>query len=170
MDQTRLVRSRMTEQLPSRICLVGKDQLRELMETELGAEEDLITKKKIEEADQDQDKVFALPDLSEFIDNNSGDVTPEMEAAEVARNAKRIDRSNQEEYMRVMQLNPFADADDTMFTRSTIFSEHLRQWQVARYSCRTCRQDTILIICVLAGNIYAPGNLNRVPSRDPQLY
>ena len=39
--------------------------------------------------------MFALPDLSEFINNNSEEMTAEIEAAEVARNAQRIDRSNQ---------------------------------------------------------------------------
>jgi hypothetical protein len=141
---------------------LGNDQLRELMETELPVpREDLITKKKIEEEDQDQDKVFALPDLGEFIDNSNKEKTPEEEAADAEKAAQRIDRSNQEEYMRVMQLNPFADADDTMFTEEyDIFPSIFGSGKLLGIPVPYLQtgHGILLIICVLAGYIYAPGN------------
>ena len=141
---------------------LGNDQLRELMETELPVpREDLITKKTIEEKDQDQDKVFALPDLSEFIDNSSREKTPEELKAEAEKDAMRIDRSNQEEYMRVMQLNPFADADDTMFTEEyDIFPSIFGSGKLLGIPVPYLQtgHGILLIICVLAGYIYAPGN------------
>jgi hypothetical protein len=100
---------------------LGNNQLRELMEQELPVpREDLVTKKEVKEADGN--KVFKLPDLNEFLesttsadDKNKGD----------SQETKKIDRSNQDEYLRVIQLNPFADADDSMFleeVRSLILS------------------------------------------------
>ena len=141
---------------------LGNDQLRELMETELPVpREDLITKKAIEEKDQDQDKVFALPDLNEFLDSTQKEKTQEELDAEAERDALRIDRSNQEEYIRVMQLNPFADADDTMFTEEyDIFPSIFGSGKLLGIPVPYLQtgHGILLIICVLAGFVYAPGN------------
>ena len=109
--------------------------------------EDLLTGKTVEEekAENKGNKVFQLPDLTDFIkDGSSGSSSSEKSTLreKVASqsdsfkeritsnsgskrnerrkrieeiNQNRVDRSDQEEYMRVMQLNPFADADDTLF-------------------------------------------------------
>ena len=112
---------------------LGSNQLRELMEQELPVpREDLITKKEVTDSNSDKNKVFKLPDLSEFVDAATGSTGDKRKAGET--DAVRVDRSNREEYLRVLQLNPFADADDTMFLdevctelqkyRITSFSEH----------------------------------------------
>ena len=83
------------------------------MEQELPVpREDLITKKEVTDSNSDKSKVFKLPDLSEFVDAATGGTGGKRA---VEPEAVRIDRSNREEYLRVLQLNPFADADDTMF-------------------------------------------------------
>jgi hypothetical protein len=93
---------------------LGNNQLRELMEQELPVpREDLITKKEVTDSNTDKNKVFKLPDLSEFMDSATG--TTGQQRKPVDAEQMRVDRSNREEYLRVLQLNPFADADDTMF-------------------------------------------------------
>lgn len=95
---------------------LGNDQLRELMEQELPVpREDLITRKVIKEESRDKNKVFKLPDLTEFVKDESKESVEERTVREEAENRKRVDRSNQQEYLRVLQLNPFADADDSLF-------------------------------------------------------
>jgi hypothetical protein len=94
---------------------LGSNQLRELMEQELPVpREDLISKKELTETDTDKNKVFKLPDLSEFMDSATG-TTEQKRKKDSETEQLKVDRSNREEYLRVLQLNPFADADDTMF-------------------------------------------------------
>ena len=140
---------------------LGNEQLRELMEQELPVpREDIVTKK--ETTQTDADKVFSLPDLSEFIDPQQ-----EKEELRAARSAYgdeevvRINRNNQEEYARVMQLNPFADADDTMFIEEydiipSIFGSGKLLGIPVPYL--QTGHGILLIVCVLAGFVYAPGN------------
>jgi hypothetical protein len=142
---------------------LGNDQLRELMETELPVpREDLMTKKTIEEKDQDKDKVFALPDLNEFISEGKKTKTAAQLQAEAEKAAMpRVDRSNQEEYLRVMQLNPFADADDTMFEEEydiipSIFGSGKLLGIPVPYL--QTGHGILLIVCVLGGFVYVPGN------------
>ena len=142
---------------------LGNDQLRELMETELPVpREDLMTKKTIEEKDQDKDKVFALPDLNEFMQEGSKELSDEeKEAADRAANSPRVSRANQEEYLRVMQLNPFADADETMFEEEyDIFPSLFGSGKLLGIPVPYLQSGhgILLIICVLAGFVYAPGN------------
>ena len=112
------------------------------MEQELPVpREDLITGgKEAESEEKDDNKVFRLPDLVKFgktsddamqaSDRMGGNerreryITDEStkkknknrrDAESGGEETQKIDRSNREEYMRVMQLNPFADADDSMF-------------------------------------------------------
>lgn len=94
---------------------LGNNQLRELMEQELPVpREDLITKKEVTDSNTDKNKVFKLPDLSEFMDSATGSTTGQQRKPVDAEQMK-VDRSNRDEYLRVLQLNPFADADDSMF-------------------------------------------------------
>lgn len=142
---------------------LGNDQLRELMETELPVpREDLVTKKTIEEEDQDKNKVFALPDLNEFISEGKKGKTEEQKRQEAEDAAKpRVDRSNQEEYLRVMQLNPFADADDTIFEEEyDIFPSIFGSGKLLGIPVPYLQtgHGILLIVCVLAGFVYAPGN------------
>ena len=89
---------------------LGDDQLKELTETELPVpREDLSTGKQLAEDDVDENKVFNLPDLSSFLEDNSGKKREEKEKQQEIKDSQKIDRRNREEYDRVLQLNPFAD-------------------------------------------------------------
>ena len=93
---------------------LGGNQLRELMEQELPVpREDLVTKKVVKAADKN--KVFKLPDLNEWTDAKDDKDDSESTMSPRGEEVKRVDRSNRDEYLRVLQLNPYADADDTMF-------------------------------------------------------
>jgi len=80
---------------------------------------------------------------------------------QAARNAERVDRSNQEEYLRVLQLNPFADADETMFLdeydifQSIFGTGSLLSIPIAYLQTG---HGILLIILLLATFVYAPGN------------
>ena len=98
---------------------LGDEQLTELLETELPVpREDLITGQAVVEEEADKNKVFQLPDLNEFV-NQGNEKSSNKKSNRKQRKEEgkkvRIDRRNQEEYMRVMQLNPFADADESNF-------------------------------------------------------
>ena len=89
---------------------LGDDQLKEWTETELPVpREDLSTGKQLAEDDVDENKVFNLPDLSSFLEDNSGKKREEKEKQQEIKDSQKIDRRNREEYDRVLQLNPFAD-------------------------------------------------------------
>jgi hypothetical protein len=95
---------------------LGNDQLRELMEQELPVpREDLVTGKEVKEEQRDKSKVFKLPDLKEYMDSGAGGKDRDEERKRAKAEQPKVDRSNPEEYLRVLQLNPFADADDAMF-------------------------------------------------------
>ena len=85
------------------------------MEQELPVpREDLITKKEVKNTDAN--KVFRLPDLNEFVANvGKNPEKNEQEQKKVDDQVVKIDRSNREDYLRALELNPFADADDNMF-------------------------------------------------------
>jgi hypothetical protein len=121
---------------------LGNNQLRELMEQELPVpREDLVTKKEVKEVDNN--KVFKLPELKEFLDSESED-RAEKEKRNEKDEMKKIDRSNQEEYLRVIQLNPFADADDSMFLE-----------EVSRgVKCCTHCACVLLRVCMLENILY----------------
>lgn len=112
--------------------------------------EDLVTGNTIEddEKDQDDSKVFQLPDLTDFMKDGSSKDKESLRSKAASQsssfkeqitqgagskrserrkkieeiNKNRVDRSDQDEYMRVMQLNPFADADDTLFMEEVIYA------------------------------------------------
>lgn len=104
---------------------LNADQLVDLMEDELPVpREDLITGQAIQGEESDKNKVFQLPDLMDFMDDNTGkggksNRQKRKEEQEIGR--VKIDRRNQEEYLRVMQLNPFADADESLFIDEVSF-------------------------------------------------
>ncbi len=95
------------------------DQLRDLMEQELPVpREDLIKRKEVqqEKEEKNDDKVFRLPDLIDFNkETKDGDISLEKQRQEEKDKIPRVDRNNPDEFMRVIQLNPFADADETLF-------------------------------------------------------
>ena len=112
--------------------------------------EDLVTGKTIENNDEekgkDDNKVFQLPDLTDFMKDGSSKDKESLRSKAASQsnsfkeqitqgagskrserrkkieeiNKNRVDRRDQDEYMRVMQLNPFADADDTLFMEEVI--------------------------------------------------
>lgn len=89
---------------------LGDDQLTELMEQELPVpREDLSTGREVAEEEVDENKVFNLPDLSSFLDDNTGERKEEKDKNQEIKDLQKIDRRNREEYERVLQLNPFAD-------------------------------------------------------------
>ena len=59
--------------------------------------------------------MFSLPDLSSFLEDNTGQKALDNERDKEERDGVKIDRSNREEYSRVLQLNPFADGKLTYF-------------------------------------------------------
>ena len=120
-----------------------------------------MTGKEVEEDKVDKNKVFNLPDLSAFLTETTGAKAEQKEKERVERDAKRIDRSNVEEYDRVLQLNPFADADDELFLKEydiipSIFGTgKLLQIPIPFLQSG---HGILLIITCLAGFVYAPGN------------
>jgi len=143
---------------------LGNEQLRELMEQELPVpREDLSTRKQVSAEAVDKNKVFRLPDLEGFMaDNASKDKKIESSVdGDSAEGKQRVDRSNQEEYLRVMQLNPFADADDAIFLDEydiipSIFgSGKLLNIPVPYLQTG---HGILLIISLLSALVYAPGN------------
>lgn len=140
---------------------LGNDQLRELMEQELPVpREDLVTGKEIK-VDTDKNKVFRLPDLGEFISETTGAAAKEREQMQAIRNADRVDRSNQEEYLKVLQLNPFADADETMFLDEyDIFQSFFGTGKLLNIPIAYLQtgHGILLIILLLATFVSAPGN------------
>lgn len=75
--------------------------------------------------------------------------------------AERIDRSNPDEYLRVLQLNPFADADETMFLNEydiipSIFGSGKLLGVPVPYL--QTGHGILLLTTLLAGFVYAPGN------------
>ena len=149
---------------------LGSNQLRELMEQELPVpREDLVTKRVVK--DQDKNKVFKLPDLNEFMDTTGGDRDAESGGADGGaggerqakrgEETKRIDRSNQEEYLRVLQLNPYADADDTMFLDEyDIIPALFGSGKLLNIPVPYLQtgHGILLIVSLLAALVYAPGN------------
>lgn len=137
---------------------LGNDQLRELMEQELPVpREDVSTGKTVKESDADKNKVFKLPDLSDFV----GAGTTEKEVKSDLPKEERIDRSNQEEYLRVLQLNPFADADESKFVEEyDILTSIFGSGKLLGIPIPYLQQGhgMLLIIALLAGLVYAPGN------------
>lgn len=140
---------------------LGNDQLRELNEQILPVpREDLVTRKEVKDTDvKDENKVFKLPDLTEFMQQTGGKRDADKEV--VIKASDRVDRKNQEEYMRVLQLNPFADADESMFLDeydiipSIVGSGKLLNIPVPYLQTG---HGILLIITLLASFIYAPGN------------
>jgi hypothetical protein len=139
---------------------IKDDQLRELMEQELPVpREDLLTGKKLEEEQVDKNKVFKLPDLNEFMDNTAEAKAKRNEAAGEER--QRVDRSNYEEYIKVLQLNPFADADDSLFVEEyDIFPSIFGSGSIMKIPVPYLQtgHGMLLIGSVLAAFVYAPGN------------
>lgn len=143
---------------------LGNQQLRELLEQELPVpRENLATRKVINEKEVDKEKAFQLPDLNEFIKDISDsrtkakDDTKRQESSSI----EKIDRSNQEEYLRVIQLNPFADADDSMFLEEyDIFQSIFGTGKLMNIPIPYLQtgHGILLIIVALAAFIYAPGN------------
>jgi hypothetical protein len=84
------------------------------MEQELPVpREDLITRKAVK--NEDKNKVFKLPDLDEYMQSTESAKSKKMNSISPVEEFSRVDRKNMDEYLRVMQLNPFADADESMF-------------------------------------------------------
>lgn len=104
---------------------LGADQLRELEDIELPVpREDLVTGKVV--IQEDKDKVFKLPDLAEYMEETGGksirdkDKRGMGQAEAMIADEDKIDRSNMDEYRRVLKFNPYADADDEMFAEQVI--------------------------------------------------
>ena len=95
---------------------LGNDQLRELLEQELPVpREDLVTRKEISEEELDKNKVFSLPDLGDFMQKTGGKRDSDRKAETKLLKSEKVDRKNKEEYLRALELNPFADADNSIF-------------------------------------------------------
>lgn len=83
--------------------------------------EELITGKVMKPEDENNDdKVFRLPDLSEFLTDKKEKDEKRANAAPVD---DRVDRRDSDEYLRLLKLNPFADADETLFVQEVLFCD-----------------------------------------------
>lgn len=92
------------------------EQLRELEEQPLPLPHEVSSNEKSTDG-----KLFSLPELSEFVrDNKKG----KLEKGKARRTkggisneqaVQKVNRKNQEEYTKVLQLSPFADADKDIF-------------------------------------------------------
>ena len=95
---------------------LGNDQLRELLEQELPVpREDLVTRKEITEEEIDKNKVFSLPDLSDFMQKTGGKRDSDRKAETKLLKSEKVNRKNKVEYLKALELNPFADADNSLF-------------------------------------------------------
>jgi hypothetical protein len=113
----------------------------------------------------DKEKTFRLPELSEFLEDtfeleNKRKI---MEAAgEIKQeNQPRIDRKNAEEYAKFLEMNPFADADESYFKQeydiipSIVGSGKLLGIPVPYLQTG---HSILLLVCLLSSYVYAPGN------------
>eukprot|EP01041_Mallomonas_annulata_P004812 gene4812-9598_t len=139
---------------------LGNEQLRELLEQELPVpRENLATRKTMKAEEVDKEKAFQLPELNEFMKDTTEETDSQIMKNE--DNTPKIDRSNSEEYLRVIQLNPFADADESMFLQEydiipSIFgSGKLLNIPVPYLQTG---HGILLVISLLAALVYAPGN------------
>ena len=120
-----------------------------------------LSGKAIKAEDSDKNKVFKLLDLDEFIKETTGKNAEDAKSKKEMEDAKRIDRSNPDEYLKVLQLNPFADADDTMFLDEydiipSIFGSGKLLGVPVPYL--QTGHGILLLTTLLAGFVYAPGN------------
>mmetsp|Transcript_5595 Transcript_5595/g.5033 ORF Transcript_5595/g.5033 Transcript_5595/m.5033 type:complete len:355 (-) Transcript_5595:8-1072(-) len=146
---------------------LGDEQLRELLEQELPVpREDLVSKKELKTVDKD--KVFNLPELSEYLRESAKDkkiqqldgLTDTQREKEEDEN-RRVSRGDQEEYLRVLQLNPFADADDTLFLEEyDIIPSIFGSGKLLNIPISFLQNGhgLLFIIVSLGAFIYAPGN------------
>ena len=141
---------------------LGSKQLRELMEQDLPVpREDLVTGKTMEASSDEDDKVFNLPDLNEYLEEITTEEAIQREKEREAAAQLKIDRSNREEYERVLELNPFADADESMFEDEyDIFQAIFGTGKLLSIPVPYLQtgHGILLLVTLLAANVYAPGN------------
>jgi len=142
---------------------LGNNQLKELLDQELPVpREDLITRKAVDSEKLDTNKVFNLPELGEFVKDVAIKRGEESKTSSPDGNvARKVDRSNQEEYLRVLQLNPFADADETIFLEEyDIFQAIFGSGKLLNIPVPYLQtgHGILGIITLLAAFVYAPGN------------
>lgn len=117
--------------------------------------------KAVKEENTDKNKVFKLLDLDEFIRETTGKKGEEEKRQKEIDDAKKIDRSDPDEYLRVLQLNPFADSDDTMFLDEyDIIPSIFGSGKIINIPVPFLQtgHGILLITTLLAGFVYAPGN------------
>jgi len=115
---------------------------------------------------EDRNKVFKLPDLAEFMRDTGGtgksDRNREADRREISEDeGSKIDRKNTVEYARAMQLNPFADADDSMFINEyDIFQSIFGSGKLCGVPIPYLQTNhgILLFISLLSALVYAPGN------------
>eukprot|EP01031_Cornospumella_fuschlensis_P031249 gene31249-37761_t len=139
---------------------LGDEQLKDMMELELPLpREDLVTK--TASAPEDKNKVFQLPELAEFIRKvgTVDDMKKKKDQDEADK--PKVDRSNRREYLKLIELNPFADADETLFQDEydiipSIFgSGKLMNIPVPYLQTG---HGILMVVSLLAAFVYAPGN------------
>jgi len=141
---------------------LDNQQLRELMEQELPVpREDLVTGKELEVDKANEDKVFQLPDLNEYLAETTTEEAIKRQKEREAALSVKVDRSDMNEYGRVLALNPFADADEDMFQEEydvlqAIFGSGKLLYIPVPYL--QTGHAILLIVAFLAANLYIPGN------------
>jgi hypothetical protein len=162
---------------------LGNEQLRELMEQELPVpREDLVTGTTQDENEKDPNKVFNLPDLDEYMRGDGGvrksggatQVKNRFEEQREAMTEKKVDRSDAAEYSRVLELNPFADADESMFTKEyDSFQGIFGEGKLLRIPIPYLQtgHGILLVIILIAAFVEAPGNpLTEWPGEYRQFF
>lgn len=107
--------------LPDDIFGVSESQLRDLNAYELPVpRENLQTKKEVKK--EESNKGFQLLDLKDFIQEvgTVDDQRKREKAAAEAAQRNKVDRRNAEEYSKLFQANPFADADESLFVEEEV--------------------------------------------------
>ena len=123
--------------------------------------EDLITRKELPDEKTDKNKVFSLPELQEFLKDTAPAASQSQDERKPAQTSGKVDRKNLDEYLRAIQLNPFADSDDSIFLEEyDIFQSIFGTGKLVNIPIPYLQtgHGILLIICVLAAFVYAPGN------------
>lgn len=90
------------------------------MELDLPVPQEDKSTGKVVEPEEAGNKVFQLPELSQFLqDTKSKDPTRSEQPADliVPANTPKVNRRNVDEYQQFLRNNPFADSDERYFTK-----------------------------------------------------
>ena len=109
---------------------------------------------------RDEDKVFKLPDLNEYLSETGGMGAKDQSIDDIMDSGPKVSRNDMDEYNRLLQLNPFADADDSMFEDEyDVFQSIFGTGKLLGIPVPYLQtgHGILLIVTLLAALVYAPG-------------